>query len=512
MWDKKYTEELRKKIDAAFKGGGIHKTEKQHSQGKLTARERIDYLFDKNSFYEVGTIREPKALNELSKSTTGDGVITGYGSINGRIVYAASQDFTVNGGTLGAAHAEKICRIMDMAINSMCPFISINDSGGARIEEGIASLAGYSGIFYRNTAASGVIPQISVIMGPCAGGACYSPAITDFIFMVKNTSQMFITGPDVIKTVTGETTSVEELGGAKIHECESGVAHFVYENDFACLDGVKRLLKYLPQNNLQKTESIFGKAVDKSCEIEHIVPDNMSRPYDVKDVINTFVDRNTFFEIQKSFAKNLVIGLAFLDGEAIGIVANQPQYTAGALDADASDKAARFVRFCDCFNIPLLSLVDVPGYLPGISQEHNGIIRHGAKLLFAFSEATVPKVCLIMRKAFGGAYIAMNSRNIGADIVFAWPIAQIAVMGAEGAVDIIYKKRLKECDNPEEMRKKFTDEYSAKYLNPFLAAAAGYIDEVIEVNETRKKICMAFTALKEKKQGNIWKKHGNIPL
>ena len=512
MWDRKYNDELHKKMQAAIAGGGQRRIDKQHAAGKMTARERIYHLFDKGTFVEVGAIRETKTENTSIKTNPGDGVITGYGKINGKIVYVSSQDFTVNGGTLGEAHSLKICQIMDMALDAMCPYISINDSGGARIEEGINSLSGYSGIFIRNTRASGLIPQISVIMGPCAGGACYSPAICDFVFMVKNTSQMFITGPTVIKAVTGEQTSIEELGGTEIHGSKSGVAHFVYNNELSCLDGVKNLLKYFPQNNLQRPHYIAYKTVDESNKIEQIVPDNMRRAYDVHDVINTFIDKNTFIEVHKNFARNVVVGFSRLDGEVLGIVANQPLVAAGALDVDASDKAARFVRFCDCFNIPLLSLVDVPGYMPGIRQEHDGIIRHGAKLLYAYSEATVPKVSLIMRKAYGGAYIAMNSKNMGADLVFAWPIAQLAVMGAEGAVDIIYKKQLKSADNPDELKNKLIVEYEQKYLNPYIAAANGYIDDVIEAKQTRKRISEAFISLKTKKKESPWKKHGNIPL
>lgn len=515
MWDHKYTDELHKKNEEALLGGGQKRIEKQHASGKLTARERLKLLFDPGTFVEIGIIREAKTSQSSIQTSTpipGDGVVTGYGRIHGRVVYAASQDFTVNGGTLGEAHSLKICRIMDMALDAMCPFISINDSGGARIEEGINSLSGYSGIFLRNTRASGVIPQISVIMGPCAGGACYSPAISDFVFMVKNTSQMFITGPVVVKEVTGEVTNAEQLGGAEIHTTKSGVAHFSYSSDKECLEGVRNLLLYLPQNNQQKPEYLEGKIVDKSSTLEEIVPDNMRKSYDVLQVIETFVDKGSFFEVSKDFAKNIVVGFSRIDGEVIGIVANQPLEWAGVLDVNSSDKAARFIRFCDCFNIPILSLIDVPGYFPGTKQEHSGIIRHGAKLLYAYSEATVPKVSLIMRKAYGGAYIAMNSKNMGADLVFAWPIAQMAVMGAEGAIDIIYRKQLKNCENAEEKRKELIEEYEEKYLNPYIAAANGYIDDVIESTETRKRISDAFASLRTKKKDNPWKKHGNIPL
>ncbi len=515
MWDHKYTDELHLKNKEAMLGGGQARIDKQHNAGKLTARERLELLFDKGSFVEIGIIREAKVSQSSLKTASsipGDGVVTGYGRIHGRVIYACSQDFTVNGGTLGEAHSLKICRIMDMALDAMCPFISINDSGGARIEEGINSLSGYSGIFLRNTRASGVIPQISVIMGPCAGGACYSPAISDFVFMVQKTSQMFITGPVVIKDVTGEETTAEALGGADVHSKKSGVAHFTFSDDKSCLEGVRKLIQYLPQNNLESPYYLSGKAVDRSKSIEDIVPDNMRKSYDVHEVIDTFIDKDSFLEVSKDFAKNIVIGLSRIDGEVVGIVANQPQVAAGTLDVDSSDKAARFVRFCDCFNIPILSLVDVPGYMPGTRQEHDGIIRHGAKLLYAYSEATVPKVSLIMRKAYGGAYIAMNSKNMGADLVYAWPIAQLAVMGSEGAVDIVYRKELKNSENSTELRQKLIEEYEDKYLNPYIAAANGYIDDVIESNETRKRISDAFLSLKTKKKANPWKKHGNIPL
>lgn len=515
MWDRKYKEELASRMAATRVGGGEQRVQKQHSAGKLTARERLALLFDEDSFVEVGALME--ARNSSNPGTSAatvptDGVITGYGRINGRTVYAAAQDFTVSGGTLGECHSRKICRIMDMAMEARCPYVAVNDSGGARIEEGINSLAGYSGIFLRNTRASGVIPQISVILGPCAGGACYSPAISDFIFMSRSTSRMFVTGPAVIKSVTGEVTTVDELGSAAVHSTRSGVAHFVYEDDAACLAGVRKLLEYLPQNNLEKAAAAPSKAVDTSENIENIVPDVMRQTYDVHKVIATFADEGSFLEIQKDFAKNVVIGLCRFDGEVIGVVANQPAHIAGVLDVNASDKAARFIRFCDCFNIPILSLVDVPGYLPGTKQEHEGIIRHGAKLLFAYSEATVPKVSLIMRKAYGGAYIAMNSKNMGADWVFAWPIAQLAVMGAEGAVEIVYKKQLQVSADPLGEKQRLVEEYEAKYLNPYIAAANGFIDEVIEPQKTRERLSEAFRSLRNKKKETPWKKHGNIPL
>lgn len=512
MWDKNIKERLEQKLETSRIGGGADRIEKQHAAGKLTARERLELLFDRGSFVEVGALVQSYGAEVGAKNFPSDGVVTGYGYVNGNLVYAASQDFTVNGGTLGANHSLKICRIMDMAVDARAPFVSINDSGGARIEEGIHSLAGYSGIFLRNTQASGVIPQIAVILGPCAGGACYSPAICDFIFMVDNTSKMFITGPAVVKAVTGESATADQLGGASVHASKSGVAHFVYEDDKNCLSGVRELLSYLPQHNAIKPPYRSCKKVDNSAEIENIVPDNMRQAYDVRDVINTFVDSDSFFEVHKNFAGNVVVGLARLDGEVIGIVANQPKVSAGVLDVDASDKAARFVRFCDSFNIPLLSLVDVPGYLPGTAQEHMGIIRHGAKLLYAYSEATVPKVSLIMRKAYGGAYIAMNSKNMGADMVFAWPIAELAVMGAEGAVDIIYKKDIKASEDPEQLRKQLVKDYEHEYLNPYIAAAHGYIDEIINTEETRERLSKAFFALRSKKKYSLPKKHGNIPL
>ena len=516
MWDKKYRNELKQRREAAFAGGGERRIESQHKKGKLTARERLDYLFDRGTFVELNTLIEAQdtRFGMDQKRVPGDGVIIGYGEINGRVVYASAQDFTVIGGTLGEYHSQKICHIMDMALKMKAPYVSINDSGGARIEEGISSLDGYSGIFYRNTKASGVIPQISVILGPCAGGACYSPAITDFIFMSQKSANMFITGPAVVEAVIGERVSADELGGAVVHASKSGVVHFAYENDHACLDGVKKLLSYLPENSDEKPPEMVGKARDESFRLEEIVPDNQRKVYDVKDVIRTFVDEDSFFEIQADFAKNIVIGLSRMDGEVIGIVANNPGGGyAGSLDIDSSEKAARFVRFCDCFNIPILTLVDVPGFMPGSKQEHSGIIRRGAKLLYAYAEATVPKVTLIMRKAFGGAYIAMNSKGMGADIVFAWPIAQTAVMGAEGAVSIMNKKRIEQSGNPIEERAYLVDQYEKEFMTPYIAAERGYIDEVILPEETRGKIRSAFEALKLKDRNAVgYRAHGNIPL
>ena len=514
MWDSKYRQALIDRRSAAILGGGEERIAVQHGKGKLTARERLEYLFDTDTFVEINTLVESQDKHLEKKRVPGDGVVIGYGEINGRVVYASAQDFTVIGGTLGEYHSKKICHIMDMALKMKVPYVSINDSGGARIEEGIASLDGYSGIFYRNTKASGVIPQISVVLGPCAGGACYSPAITDFIFMASGTAEMFITGPAVVKSVLGEQVTAEELGGAMVHASKSGVVHFAYSSDIACLNGVKQLLSYLPENCDSKPPMQIGKARDESVRIEEIVPDNPRKTYDVKEVISTFVDENSFFEIQAEFAKNIVIGLARMDGEVIGIVANNPKGAyAGSLDIDASEKAARFVRFCDCFNIPILTLVDVPGFLPGTKQEHGGIIRRGAKLLYAYAEATVPKVTLIMRKAFGGAYIAMNSKGMGADLVFAWPIAQTAVLGAESAVTIMNGKQIAAAEDPKAERAKLTDAYEKEYMTPYIAAERGYIDEVILPEETRSKIRSAFEALKLKDRKEAgFRAHGNIPL
>lgn len=514
MWDKKYVNKLDDIRGKSIIAGGQQRVDKQHAAGKLTARERIDILFDKDSFVEFSSMVESRSIDfgMDMRRIPGDGVIIGYGKINGRIVVASSEDFTVIGGTLGEYHSMKICRAMDIAMDMKVPYVSINDSGGARIEEGIDSLSGYSGIFLRNTKASGVIPQIAVIMGPCAGGACYSPAICDFIFMTEKTSQMFITGPQVVKAVTGESIAASELGGSKVHMEISGVAHFCYPTDEECLNGVRELLSYLPQYNRSALPVVNGHPTDNSFEIEEIIPCVSKRVYDVHNVINAIVDRDSFFEIQEHFATNIVIGLSRFDGKPLGIVANQPNVKAGSLDSDASDKAARFVRFCDCFNIPLLSLVDVPGYLPGKAQEYAGIIRHGAKLLYAYSEATVPKVTLILRKAFGGAYIAMNSKNMGADIVYALPITQIAVMGAEGAVDIVNRKEITDADDKDAVRQQCLNDYEEKFMNPYIAAARGYIDEVIKPEEVRCRIQQAFELLITKEKTNPWKKHGNIPV
>lgn len=528
----------------ALLGGGQSRINKQHEAGKMTARERIEVLLDEGSFVEVDGFIESRIDDfDLDKRRTpGDGVVTGYGEIDGRLVFVASEDFTVIGGTLGEYHSMKICRIQDMAMEMKAPLICINDSGGARIEEGISSLSGYSGMFLRHTKASGMIPQIAVILGPCSGGACYAPAICDFIFMVRNTSKMFITGPNVVKTVINEEVSVEELGGAEVHAKKSGVSHFTYDTEGECLMGVRKLLTYLPSSYDEKTpvilslqgkqaltagknagrvlhkvgqirKSVFSKDEEQRAKrICEIVPDNSRRAYNVKEVIECVVDENSFFEVQQDFAQNAVIGFGRMDGEVAGIVANQPAAMGGSLDVHASDKMARFIRFCDCFNIPLITLVDVPAFLPGTAQEHSGIIRHGAKILYAYSEATVPKISVIMRKAYGGAYIAMNSKEMGADMVFAWPIAEIAVMGAEGAVNIAFKRKIKAAENPEEMREQCKKEYEDRFLNPYVAAARGYVNEVIKPEETRASLLKALRALRTKEAERPAKKHGNIPL
>lgn len=511
MWNDTTKEELKKKREAARKGGGEAKIDRQHAKGKLTAAERIEILFDKGSFFEINRLVTPRKFSFEDKKDTyyGDGVITGCGTINGRTVFLSAEDFTVFGGSLGAAHSEKICHIMDLAMRAGAPYIALNDSGGARIDEGVCSLNGYSGIFLRNTKASGVIPQISVIMGPCAGGACYSPAISDFVFMVDRTSEMFITGPKVVESVTGEYTTTEFLGGSEIHSSKSGVAHFRYKDEQSCLCAVRKLLSYLPSNNTAKLPEEETVPQDDLVSFEEIVPDNPRQTYDIKKVILALADQDSFMEIQKDFAQNIVIGFLRLNGKTIGIVANQPKFLGGAIDCNASDKAARFVRFCDCFSIPLLTLVDVPGYLPGVQQEHGGIIRHGAKLLYAFSEASVPKVSLILRKAFGGAYIAMNSKSMGADFSFAWPIAQIAVMGAESAATILNNAA---ATADSYAVKQAAEEYTERYMNPYVAAEHGIIDDVIFPEETAEKIKQAFEFLKEKKADIPARKHGNIPL
>lgn len=511
MWDKSVFDHFDDLSRRAKEGGGTARVQKQHDAGKLTARERLDILFDPGTFVEIDGLVESRIsdFGMDKRRVPGDGVVIGYGKINGRLTFASSEDFTVIGGTLGESHALKICKLQDMALRMSAPIIMINDSGGARIEEGLSSLNGYSGIFLRNTKASGVIPQIAVVMGPCAGGACYSPAICDFVFMVEKTSYMFITGPQVVKTVTNETVSSEDLGGARIHAEKSGVSHFTYSDEHSCLKGVRELLTYLPQNNREEPPVVPGTTHDKCASLQEIVPQDSKKPYDVRRVIDAFADKGSFLEVQREWAKNAVVGLARLDGKTVGIVANQPAHMSGALDYHASDKMARFIRFCDCFGIPLLVLIDVPAFLPGIAQEHNGIIRHGAKLLYAFSEATVPKISLVMRKAYGGAYIAMNSHRMGADMVFAWPIAEMAVMGAEGAVTIMYRKELAE---EPERRDELVREYEQKFMNPYLAVSRGFIDEVIHPENTREKLSTALEMLAGKKLEQPWKKHGNIPM
>ncbi|MGB0882963.1 MAG: acyl-CoA carboxylase subunit beta, partial [Vicingaceae bacterium] len=487
----------------------------QHKKGKLTARERIHFLLDDGSFQEMGMLVTHRSTNfGLDKTKfLGDGVVTGYGTINGRLTYVFSQDFTVLGGSLAEAHAEKICKVMDMAMKNGAPVIGLNDSGGARIQEGVVSLGGYADIFYKNTLASGVVPQLSAIMGPCAGGAVYSPALTDFIMMVENTSYMFVTGPNVVKTVTHEEVSAEDLGGASAHSTKSGVTHLTYANEIECINGIKNMLSYIPQNCEEDAPSIPYEKGDESREsLNTIIPDNPNQPYDIKEVIEDTVDGGSFYEIHKDFAENIVVGFARLAGKSIGVVANQPAFLAGVLDIKSSQKGARFVRFCDAFNIPLLVFEDVPGFLPGTDQEWNAIISNGAKLLYAFCEATVPRVTVITRKAYGGAYDVMNSKHIGADLNFAWPSAEIAVMGAKGAAEIIFKREIAEAANPEEKWKEKEAEYAEMFANPYNAAARGYVDEVIKPSQTREKLIAAFKMLENKVDKLPKKKHGNIPL
>lgn len=497
-------------------GGGEARIEKQHTQGKLTARERVVLLLDEGSFNEIGQFVEHRSTSfGLEKNKIpGDGVITGYGTVHGRLIYVFSQDFTVLGGSLSETHAAKICRVMDLAMKNGAPMIGLNDSGGARIQEGVVSLAGYADIFYRNTLASGVIPQLSVIMGPCAGGAVYSPALTDFVMMVEDTSYMFVTGPNVVKTVTHEEVSSEDLGGAKAHAEKSGVNHFTASNDVEALKKVRDLVTYLPQNAYETapspTISEFNKSKLKT--IETILPENNSLPYDIRKVVDCVIDDNTFREVHEDFAKNIVVGFARLDGKTIGVVANQPASMAGVLDINSSRKGARFVRFCDSFNIPLLVFEDVPGFLPGTDQEWNGIITHGAKLLYAFCEATVPRITVITRKAYGGAFDVMNSKSIGADLNFAWPTAEIAVMGAKGAAEIIFKREIAAAENPEAKWKEKEAEYAEMFANPYRAAERGIVDDVILPSETRSKVIAGFKMLENKAETLPKKKHGNIPM
>jgi propionyl-CoA carboxylase beta chain len=506
---------LEEKKAQALVGGGQQRIDAQHAKGKLTARERIHFLMDEESFQEVGMLVMHRSTNfGLEKQQfLGDGVVTGYGTIDGRLVYVYAQDFTVMGGSLAEAHAEKICKIMDMAMKNGAPIIGLNDSGGARIQEGVVSLGGYADIFYRNTRASGVVPQLSAIMGPCAGGAVYSPALTDFIMMVENTSYMFVTGPNVVKTVTHEEVTAEELGGASTHASKSGVAHFTCANEVELMNNLKKLLSYMPQNCEEEAPRLSYKATDERRDVLNgIIPDSASQPYDIYEVINGIIDADTFHEVHRDYAENIVCGFARLAGCSIGIVANQPAFLAGVLDNHASNKAARFVRFCDAFNIPLLVLEDVPGFLPGTDQEWNGIINNGAKLLYAFSEATVPRITVITRKAYGGAYDVMNSKHIGADLNYAWPTAEIAVMGAKGAAEIIFRKNIKEAKDPQAKWQEKEAEYSELFAHPYNAAARGYVDEVIEPAKTREKLIKAFKMLENKVDNLPKKKHGNIPL
>lgn len=508
-------DKLNRKREEALQGGGEKRIAAQHAKGKLTARERIHLLLDENSFCEIGAFVKHRSADfgMEKQKIAGDGVITGYGNIHGRLVYVFSQDFTVFGGSLSETHAEKICKIMDMAMENGAPVIGMNDSGGARIQEGVVSLGGYADIFYRNVLSSGVVPQISAIMGPCAGGAVYSPALTDFIMMVENTSYMFVTGPNVVKTVTNEDVSSEDLGGASVHSQKSGVAHFSSANEVKCIQNIKNLLAYIPQNCEEKAPSVpYHGGNEYRDALKTIIPENPNQPYDMHEVIGNTVDEGSFFEVHKDYAENIIVGFARLAGKSLGIVANQPAHLAGVLDVHSSQKAARFVRFCDSFNIPLLVFEDVPGFLPGTDQEWNAIITNGAKLLYAFSEATVPRITVITRKAYGGAYDVMNSKHIGADMNFAWPSAEIAVMGAKGAAEIIFKKEIDEAADKTAALKEKETQYGDIFANPYRAAERGFVDEVIFPEETRHKLIQAFAMLENKVKNLPRKKHGNIPL
>ena len=508
--------ELDERLEAARKGGGEERVERQHKAGKFTARERLDLLLDEGSFREIDPFVTHRCTNfgMEKKLIPGDGVVTGYGSVDGRLVYVFAQDFTVFGGSLSMAHGEKICKIMDLAMKNGAPVVGLNDSGGARIQEGVWSLAGYAEYFLRNVLASGVVPQLSVIMGPCAGGAVYSPAITDFVFMVNNTSYMFLTGPDVIKTVVHEEVTHEELGGAPVHNSRSGVGHFAHASEAESLSEVRRLLSFLPLNNTENPPR--AEPTDdpdrRDPELDEIVPENPNKPYDIKDVIARVVDDGDFMEVHKDFAKNIVVGFARFDGRPVGIVGNQPAALAGVLDIDSSVKGARFVRFCDAFNIPIVTFTDVPGFLPGTGQEFGGIIKHGAKLLYAYCEATVPKITIITRKAYGGAYVVMSSKHIRGDVNLAWPTAEIAVMGAEGAANVLYRRELKASDDPAGLRKELTDDFLERFGSPYIAAAAGFVDTVIKPRDTRPVIIDSLRMLANKRDSNPPKKHGNIPL
>lgn len=516
MAAKEQNEELKRKREEAKLGGGEKRIQKQHDKGKLTARERIDLLVDKGSFEEIDAFVTHRSTDFglEKKQILGDGVVTGFAKINGRPVYLFSQDFTVLGGSLSETYAEKMCKVMDLAVKNGVPIIGLNDSGGARIQEGVSSLGGYAEVFWRNSMASGVVPQISAVMGPCAGGAVYSPALTDFIFMVKNTSYMFVTGPNVVKTVTHEEVSSEDLGGASAHSTKSGVAHFAEENDAVCLQNMRRLMAYIPQNCEEKPPMAEPKKPDtsKAKALDELVPPNPNKPYDIKDVIEGVVDQDSFMEVHENYADNIVVGFARLDGRSVGIVANQPLSLAGVLDIDASIKGARFVRFCDSFNIPLVVFEDVPGFLPGTDQEWGGIIKHGAKLLYAFCEATVPKMTVITRKGYGGAYDVMNSKHIRADYNVAWPTAEIAVMGPKGAVEIIFRKEIAKADDPEARQQELIEHYKDEFAHPYRAAARGYIDDVIYPHETREKLIKALDICQNKVDSVPRKKHDNLPL
>jgi propionyl-CoA carboxylase beta chain len=507
---------LRELKQAAQMGGGLQRIEDQHKKGKLTARERLEVLLDANSFDEIDALVEHRShdFGLEALKYPGDGVVTGSGTIDGRLVFVFSQDFTVFGGSLSEAHAEKICKVMDLALKVGAPVIGLNDSGGARIQEGVVSLGGYADIFLRNTLVSGVIPQISAVLGPCAGGAVYSPAITDFIFMVKNTSYMFVTGPNVVKTVTHEEVTAESLGGALTHATKSGVAHFACENEIECLKGIRRLLSYMPSNNMDDPPEVESNddPERRDEQLDSIIPDNPNKPYDMKEVIRRVADGNDFYEVHELYAPNIIVGFARLGGKSVGIIANQPSVLAGVLDIEASTKGARFIRFCDAFNIPLVVFEDVPGFLPGTDQEWRGIIKHGAKLLYAFCEATVPKITVITRKAYGGAYDVMNSKHIRGDFNFAWPTAEIAVMGPKGAVEIIFKKEIEKAEDKEKALEQKVEEYRSKFANPYIAAGRGYVDDIIEPKETRPRLIRSLRILETKVDSNPKKKHGNIPL
>ncbi len=509
-------EDLRRRKEKIRAGGGEKRIQKQHEKGKLTARERISLLFDEGSFVEIDAHMKHRCVNfGMEKvDAPGEGVVTGYGKIHGKLVYAYAQDFTVVGGSLGEMHAKKIVKVQELSLKMGAPIVGLNDSGGARIQEAVDALSGYGKIFYNNTIASGVVPQISAIMGPCAGGAVYSPALTDFIFMVDKTSQMFITGPEVVKSVTGEEVTSEELGGATTHSTKSGVAHVKASNDQECLEEIRRLLSFLPSNNMENSPQIpIDDDLNRMLpEMEGFVPVNANKPYDMKDVIKAIADEGDFYEIQPTYGMNMITGFIRINGSSIGVIANQPKVLAGCLDINASDKAGRFIRTCDCFNIPVLNLVDVPGFLPGKGQEHGGIIRHGAKMLYAFSEATVPKVTLIVRKSYGGAYLAMCSKDLGADMVLAWPSAEIAVMGPQGAANIIFRKEIKESDDPQKTREEKIDQYSKEFATPYKAAERGFVDDVIEPAATRARLVDAFDMLASKRETRPAKKHGNFPV